>query len=338
MRVLILGDAAGNSGPSNVHREFINHWPEEDQIDYVRANNKIGFIREGVTKGMKCDVILSPLVNFPCIAAQDILHVLGKPIVSFNHGYVPYENEINGIGHSQWWIRRYVAALRSANVVVANSMFQKNFILRFQPELVGRIQSVALGIDHFSQRITNDRGIRPTVVVSGGTRKVKGNDVVARAASLLLERGTDLSLRVYGRKYDDGGFLANALPDDIGEECMLGHVDHEVFLKSLNESRLFVMNSRHDSFGMSIFDALKEGCSVLISRECGALEALEVESCDVVEDCEDVQEVAHKMSYLLEHPNAERLYRSIDFAKYSWDNQTARLREICADCCLQAQG
>lgn len=330
MKVLILGDAVGNSGPSNVHRNFIEHWPDVDQIDYVYAPNKAGFVREGVTKGLNCDVVLSPLVNFPCIAAHGILHALGKPIVCFNHGYISYENDMNGIGHSQWWIRRYEAALRSADAVVANSSFQRDFILRYQSELVDRIQSVALGIDFFPQSASNADRVNPVAVVSGGTRKIKGNDVVARAVSLLHTQGIYLGFKVYGRKYDDGGFLVGSLPDGIDEGCLFGHVDHDEFLKSLNKSSLFVMNSRHDSFGLSLFDALREGCSVLVSRNCGALEVLEIEDCDVVEDCENVQEVADKMAYLLDHPNAERLYKTIDFEKYSWDNQVARLREICA--------
>lgn len=321
-----------------MHRELIGHWPDADHIDYVHANDKVGFVREGVAEGLKSDVILSPLVNFPCIAAQDALHLLGKPVVCFNHGYIPFENEMNGIGHSEWWLRRYRAALRSADCVVANSSFQRDFILRHQPELRDRAKSIDLGIDYFPQRETHADGRRPVVVVSGGTRKVKGNDVVARAVSLLRERGCNLDLRVYGRKYDDGGFLVGVLPEDIGERCLLGHIDRDEFLESLNHSSLFVMNSRHDSFGLSVFDALREGCSVLVSRNCGALEVLGVEDCDVVEDCEDVREVAYKMVYLLEHPNAKRLYETIDFDACSWDRQVSCLREICAQAVANKRG
>ena len=319
----------GNSGPSNVHKELIKHWPSGDQIDCVHAKGKIGFILEGVKRGLSCDVIISPLVNLPCIVAQDMLHYLRKPIVCFNHGYIPYENEINKIGHSDWWIELYKNALRSANCIVANSAWQKEFILRYQPELRGRITHVSLGVDYFPQEKSRNGKMKPIVVVSGGNRKVKGNDVVAQAVSALRVRGIDLDLKVYGRQYDDDGRLAAALPSDIRKGCMRGHVDRAAFLASLNESSLFVMNSRHDSFGLSLFDALREGCSVLISRKCGALELLHVEPNDVVEDCENAREVAEKMAYLLMHPNAERLYSSIDFAKFNWGYQTAQLRDIC---------
>ena len=328
----------GNSGPSNVHRRLIEHWPDADRIDFVRTTSKIGFVCEGIAKGLKSDVVISPLVNFPCIATQDILHVLERPIVCFNHGYIPYENDINGIGHSKWWIKRYEATLRNADSVVANSSLQRDFILRYQPELEDRIQSLALGIDYFPQRKSKADGERPVAVVSGGTRRVKGNDVVAQAVTLLRKRGINLDFKVYGRKYDDGGYLAGSLPDGIGEGCLLGHVNHGDFLESLNRSSLFVMNSRHDSFGLSLFDALREGCSVLVSRNCGALEVLDTEDCDVVEDCEDVREVAAKMAYLLEHPNAKRLYETIDFDACNWDRRVSRLREICARAVADKRG
>lgn len=76
----------------------------------------------------------------------------------------------------------------------------------------------------------------------------------------------------------------------------------------------------------------------MVSRNCGALEVLRTEDCDVVEDCEDVQEVADKMAYLLEHPNAKRLYSTIDFDACSWDRQVARLREICAQVVADKRG
>lgn len=327
MRVLILGDAQGNSGPSNVHKEFLKHWPKDDRIDFVSARDKIGFIREGIAKGLKADVVISPLVNFPCILAHDVLHILGKPIVCFNHGYVAFENEINRLGHSQWWVNRYKEALRGSDCIVANSPLQRDFVLNYQPELADRMENVMLGIDRFIQISSHcDEGL-PIVVASGGSREIKGNDVVARACALLNENSPSCRLRVYGKV--EPGF-SSAEEWGVGEVCFMGQIPRCKFLKELNTSSLFIMNSRHDSFGLSLFDALREGCSVLVSRNCGALEVLDTEDCDVVEDCEDVREVADKTAYLLEHPNAKRLYATIDFDACCWDKQVSRLREICA--------
>ncbi len=327
MNVLILGDAQGNSGPSNVHKEFLRCWPKEDCIDFVTASDKIGFIKEGIIKGMKADVVISPLVNFPCIVAHDVLHFVGKPLVCFNHGYVAFENEINQLGHSQWWVNRYKAALRNSDYIVANSPLQQDFLLQYQPELASRIDNTMLGIDEFPQMRSRQTDGLSTIIVSGGSRSVKGNDVVIKAFSLLDKGKNPCHLRIYGTIDPDSSWASKW---DAGAIHVMGQVPRNKFLNELNQGSLFVMNSRHESFGLSLFDALREGCSVLVSRNCGALEVLRTEDCDVVEDCEDVQEVADKMAYLLEHPNAERLYSTIDFDACSWDHQVARLRETCA--------
>lgn len=330
MRVLILGDVQGNSGPSNVHKEFLKHWPRQDEVDFICAQDKVGFIREGLTKGRKADVILSPLLNFAMICTQDALHLAGKPIVCFNHGYVAFENEINQLGHSQWWVNRYKAALRSADLVVANSALQERFVLGYQPELEGRMDHILLGIDRFNQKEPHPVDGTSIVSVSGGSRAIKGNDVVAKATGILRSRGTDCRLRVYGRVDAEMPWLSELEKGDVSR--VMGQIDHDRFIEGLNQSNLFVMNSRHESFGLSVLDALRAGCSVLISKDCGVLEALSPKDSDVVENCEDAEEVAEKMAYLLEHPNAKRLYESIDFDEMSWDVQTRKLRNMCAKC------
>lgn len=336
MRVLILGDAQGNSGPSNVHKELLKHWPRQDEVDFVRAQDKVGFIREGLAKGRKADVVLSPLLNFAMICTQDALRLMGKPVVCFNHGYVAFENEINALGHSQWWVNRYKAALRSANLVVANSALQERFVLSYQPELEGRMTHILLGIERFEQEEPRPVDGAPIVSVSGGSRAIKGNDVVARAVGILRSRGTDCRLRVYGCVDADMPWLSELENGDASR--VMGQVDHGRFVHGLNQSSLFVMDSRHEPFGLSALDALRAGCSVLISKNCGVLEALSPKGSDVIKDCESAEEVAEKMAYLLEHSNAKRLYESIDFDAMSWDVQVGKLRDMCVEVAARKGG
>jgi glycosyltransferase involved in cell wall biosynthesis len=328
MRVLLLGDALGNSGPSNVHKELLHHWPDCDEIDYVRAQDKVGFIREGLAKGMKADVILSPLLNFPMICVQEIMHLMDKPIACLNHGYVAFENEINGLGHTRWWVNRYKSALREADLVVANSSLQERFVLSYQPELEGRTNHILLGIDAFDQMESHPAAGMPIVSVSGGSRAIKGNDVVAKAIRILRSRGINSRLDIYGHADAATPWLSELEKGDMSR--ILGQVDHDRFVNGLNRSSLFVMDSRHESFGLSALDAIRAGCTVLISKNCGVLEVLSSKDSDVIENCEDAEEVADKMAYLLEHPNASRLYKSIDFGAMSWDVQTVKLRDMCA--------
>lgn len=141
---------------------------------------------------------------------------------------------------------------------------------------------------------------------------------------------------VYGRVDAEMPYL-DALPKgDVAR--VMGQVGHDRFLEGLNRSSLFVMNSRHEPFGLSALDALRAGCSVLISKDSGVLEALSPKGSDIVQNCEDAEEVADKMAYLLEHPNARRLYESIDFDRLSWDVQTRKLRDMCAEAVERKRG
>lgn len=328
MRVLLFGDIARNGGPSNVHRELIEHWPAEDSIDYIHRQSKAGSFFEGLVKGLGADVIVSPCLSLTQIVAQGVLQAVGKPVVCFNHGYVVFENEINSLGHSERWLDWYRNALRSADLIVANSEFQASFVLKYQPELTRKMRSILLGIEQFDQMESSASNEGPKIIsLSGGSRPIKGNDVVFKACEILHSRGVDCQIQLYGR-YSNNDDLIKALPNgDVAR--VLGQVSHDSFLEGLNRSSLFVMNSRHESFGLSALDALRAGCSVLISKRSGVLETLSPRDSDIIENCEDAEEVADKIAYLLEHPNAKRLYASIDFDELSWYVQARRLRNMC---------
>ena len=329
-----------NNGPSNVHRMFVAHWPQDDSIDYVRSQSKAGFICEGLAKGIHADVVLSMCMNTAQILTHRMLHTIGKTIVCFNHGYVPFENRMNDLGHTERWLEWYRSSLRQAELVVANSKSHEDFVLSYQPELKGKTTNILLGVDHFKQMESSARTNSETVIaVAGGNRLIKGNDVVLEACRILRSRGTNACLDVYGSIYeiDDPRCTAiKTLPRSLGR--VMGQVDHRKFLEGLNRSSLFVMDSRHESFGLSTLDALRAGCSVLISRGCGVLEALNPNDSDIIEDCEDAEEVADKMAYLLEHPNAKRLYESINFDEMSWDTQVGKLRDLCVAAAVQRGG
>lgn len=227
-----------------------------------------------------------------------------------------------------------------AILVVANSKSHEDFVLSYQPELKGKTTNILLGVDRFKQMESSARTDSETVIaVAGGNRLIKGNDVVLEACRILRSRGTNAFLDVYGSIYeiDDPRCTAiKTLPRSLGR--VMGQVDHRIFLEGLNRSSLFVMDSRHESFGLSALDALRTGCSVLISKDCGVLEALSPKGSDVIKDCENAEEVAEKMAYLLEHSNAKRLYESIDFDAMSWDVQVGKLRDMCVEVAARKGG
>lgn len=95
------------------------------------------------------------------------------------------------------------------------------------------------------------------IAVSGGSRLIKGNDIVAKAVSRLRDKGLPCILVVYGDiGFDEPRIGESSIPDGL---IFKGQISHEAFLNDLTSVDLFIMNSRHDSFGMSALDALGAG-------------------------------------------------------------------------------
>lgn len=328
MYVFYLADIEGNTGPSNANRSFYNHWPDEDVILTLPTKGNLRKLASAVFNSLRCDIVITTGPSKVYKLVKRIMDIRNKPICAFCHGYAPYENVIEHLNLDQHILDDYVRWIESSNVVVTNSVIQKELIERYHPQV--HIEVVHLGVDSFirteSDRVGGTHG-KLTVSVSGGTRFCKGNEVVAKAVDLLIEQGYEIELRVYGRQY-----AANEQLDACLRRCgkYYGQVDRRSFLMGLQDSDIFVMNSRHESFGLSSIDALGMGCSLLISTHCGVKEILNLNESDLIYDTEDANEIARKIKELLLSPNGMRLANSIDFDRTCWSFASRELREICA--------
>ena len=99
------------------------------------------------------------------------------------------------------------------------------------------------------------------------------------------------------------------------------------------KSELFVLNSICESFGLSVFDALFCGCSVLVSNVAGSLDLLDATEHDIIYDPMNEDEITEKIDYLLKYPNNNRLLSSLDFDKISYKAEVRRLQQFCDELC-----
>lgn len=328
MKVLLLSEVKSGHGPGYVNAKLVEHWPEVQGITVVEHTSKLGKTMDSLLKGVSADVILSAAGDWMEMTACSVLRRFGKPIVCFNHGYVPYENIINNLGLSNRKISAYKRYLSSAKAIIANSEYQMRTVEQAQPELKGILTYVNNAIEPFSRG--NTLPGRPgliRVAASGGTRPIKGNDVVAKAVSLLRKDGIDCSLDLFGHTYAENERLKVFV--DRGEVHLRGQLPTEEFLNDLGNVDVFVMNSRHEPFGLSALEAIRGGCSLLLSRNCGVAGVLDAREEDLIDDCEDEFEVARKIAWLYKHPNGERLYESIDFDSLNWDVAAQHVYESC---------
>ncbi|HJG31206.1 MAG TPA: glycosyltransferase [Collinsella ihuae] len=331
MKIAFLSSTTGNKGPSNVHCELVAHWPAGDSLSFPSQSPKLFKIFDSIRKGIKADVVFSGDADWPELVSCRVLCALGKPIVCFNHGYVPYENEINHLGLSQMKMDAYRKYLSESYAVVANSKLQMEFVAREQPDLVGKLSYVNNAVDPFEQlkHYPSESSII-RVAVSGGTRPIKGNEAVARAIKLLNQEGHRATLQIFGRDYADNPELSELL--ELPYIQMKGQVSHSQFVKELQDIDVFVMNSVHEPFGLSALDAISAGASLLLSRHCGVQGIMSLTGKDIINDVSCSHEIAEAIVYLRNNPNSKRLYQSIDFSKLNWSSTSMGLRDIMANC------
>lgn len=254
---MLVGDVSDNSGPSNVHRELIAHWPAEEGLLVPRWSNAVSKLMSVVAASMRCDVLLTTGAGRLGAIAWAIARKRNVPIIVLVHGYLPYENEVNNLGLSDEIVREWRLMLHTADAVVTNCEFHADCLRAAEPDIAEKVRWFNLGIEPFVPRDHVSQGDVIRVAVSGGTRPIKGNEVVARAVSVLQQQGHRVELLVFGRAYADNPQLEGALR--VCDGRMVGQVSQRAFLDTLSGIDVFVMNSRRESFGMSAIDALAGG-------------------------------------------------------------------------------
>ena len=148
---------------------------------------------------------------------------------------------------------------------------------------------------------------------------------ICEAVKILREEsGEDYRLVVTG---DTGADSEAVDAYDFVEDRGIVSFDENV--KLYGKAALFIQNSSFETFGLAPVEALVCGCSVLLSRQIGALEVIRnISDTDVIENFEDPHEIASKIKHILNEPNAARLQEGIDRETYSWKERSAALERM----------
>ena len=330
MRIFILGGIDDNAGPTNVNKQLMRCWDKQDEI---RTNSGKGIKRllGGIEGALWADCVIHSGGGISSSIPVFILRGIRRPYITIAHGFLPYENEINGFGYPQWKISLFLANLRGSHIIVNVSDRQREFIAARVPEVKDKLRVIYNGIER-KDLPPDDANTREHIIAaSGGTRPIKNNAVVLKAVEKLNQDGFPCFMKLYGHITAEGGadLLDNAGHSPYAE--VMNQIDNEEFLRGLGQARVFVQNSIHEPFGLSAIDAIQQGCSLLVSKNCGVNGILELEPDDIIEDISDIDEIAQKIRLLMDHPNARRLADSIDYDRYSWKAGAEQLRKFCLE-------
>ena len=322
----LYGDACINAGPQNVNRSLVEN--SDECMLYVESHNK--YIRriEKLLKGLYCStVVLS--ADYKLFDIK-LFRLFGKRLVYIMHGCVQYENVINNLGLSKQRLLNEKKVLDESDIIVAVSENYSKWVKYKYPQYADKLTFVNNGLEiynvFYSHEVVAYKN-KFSIAVSGGNRPIKCNLEVCRAVDILIKEGMEIQIKAFGRFHDNGEQILN-----YHFVTQMGHMDKETYYSELRKTDLYVVASDTEPFGLVVGYAINCGCSLLMSKNVGAMSIFDnVLPEDVLYDNHDITEMASKIQHLLLHSNSKRLFDAVDKQKCSARQSYLDLKKICLD-------
>ena len=316
---LFVGEYVGNNGPTNVNLGIVSNLTEE--FSHIKASNKYLKVVEIVLKVLRSRVVVVSGISPYTFGAVKLASILGKKSIYIMHGCLAYETKVNNLSNMENAIKRENKILDKASLILAVSRKYSEWVGEQYPQYKEKIAFVNNGVmppNNSKNRCGEKK--RNKIAVVGGERPQKNNLVVSEVVETLAG---ELELYSYGRIYN---------PSNISKykwTNFTGLIPKEELLDELCTCNIFVLNSIVESFGLTIFDALNSGCSVLISDKAGATDLLDLQEMDIIYDPFDKEEIKEKLMYLLDNPNNERILAGLNYEELSFSKSVKKIQEYC---------
>lgn len=329
MKILFCGNYRKNTGPSQANRQLIKYFPRE--IDYLKSKNKIIEFLEAVFKVFKSDVVIfssARYINVPIICWAKLLR---KRCIYIVHGYTKAVTIIDNIPNPKVCKIESVCLEKSDLILCVSVPFLK-FMQNECPEYAHKMKDLTNPVDWDEMsKINSDENIKKDenlIISAGGDRKLKKNLQVAQAIETLnKEKGMNLRYEIYGAKSNPG--MTKEI-ENISCCSFIGNVSRAEFLDRLRISALYIQNSILESFGLAPVEAIICGNNLLISKYVGARDIIKgLKPEDIIDDPDNIEEMAAKIEAVLKNGNNGRLLNSIDRKTTSGNFAVNRLMEYC---------
>ncbi len=330
MKIFLAGDHYSGTGPANVTKYYIDNLPEGTL--YQKRRSKIARVPEILINTIRSDVVVYSGYSKQNLLGMRFAKKIGRPCAYIMHGCVEYENEINLVPDDEMSaVERQTMEL--ADLILAVSERFCAFLKDRYPEYADKIEPLTNGTDIFPKKDHNRHDVDPHMIfsVGGGMPRKKIRYICEAVGILRREYDPLMYLCVTGDKGADTDVI---LSYDFADVCGIVSFDEqkELFMKAA----VFVQNSCFETFGLAPIEALCCGCPVLCSKEVGALGLISTtDSGDVIDNCEDPEEIAEKIKHILESPNAGRLLDGIDIKRYSWKERSQALVQLLSELVLK---
>ena len=322
--LFIAGDNFSGTGPAIVTDALIRNAPKNTL--YLKSISKTGRAFELPAKLAKCDAVLFSGFSKQNIYGMDLCRLFGKKSAYLMHGCVEYENRMNRVP-DEGMARLERKMLEKTDLILAVSRQFEEWLKENYPQHAHKTEHLTNGIDWelMQEDVSVERRDPHGIITVGGGMPRKGIVNICRAIEKLVNDGyPDITLTVCG---DEGADTAeiNSFPFVKNE----GLVSHEKLMELYKKNRLFIQNSRFETFGLAPLEALLSQTEILISAKCGALSVIKkYEDSDIIKDTEDTDEIAEKIKNLFRQENHVRLLCELDKESTSWQARVRQLLKI----------
>lgn len=335
--ILVIGDYYSGTGPALVTRYYISAlsngaYPSSHgragagrvkEMDYIASTGKAARFFELLIKIPRASVLFLSGHSKQNILAMRIGRLFGKRSAYLMHGAVEYENGINRV-FDQEMAGDERKMMRMADLILAVSRQFEMWLKKNYPEYSSKISHVTNGVDWelLRENATEDERDPEGIISVGGGMPRKRIINVCRAVEMLNRKGHSITLKVAG----DRGADSEAI-DSFPFVKDLGLLPHDELMREYHRNKIFVQDSVFETFGLAPIEALLSYADLLISKECGALSVIKrTEDEDVINDPEDISEIASKLENLLEKENHTRLLVELDRENTSWKSRALELK------------
>jgi len=249
----------------------------------------------------------SALSTFQVAKSLDITTVLEAP--SFHHTWQDrfYDYPESDAAHARINERKDREIELADRIHTVSSLARKSYIDAGVPPEKVIATTIGCDISHFrplSDGNSSSSSASFTFIFVGHAGRRKGADTLLRACERLDQYGASYRLWIVGG-YDE------SLPRIRSESVnRLGWLSHDDLVHRYQQADCLVLPSRHDSFGMVVVEAMACGTPAIVSENTGAREAITENTSGWVLPADDVEALASRMKWCLDHDERVRKMRS----------------------------
>ncbi|HCE1998646.1 TPA: glycosyltransferase family 4 protein [Vibrio parahaemolyticus] len=261
-KVAYIGDMIKKNGPSNVDRRLL----EELDVLFIQSTDYKKLFSK-LQSLLSVKVIHSSNLNAMSLILFIFAILFNKKRTLSLHGLIKEEGKYRRIKFRRYFME-YILILLSNRIFVNSPLLKSQTLNNYKSIIKNDLIVIPNPIEfNKTQRFYGDES---KFICIGGGREEKGVLKTCQALDdYIKETGDSVSLTVLGEFGND----TDAIKMYPFVEY-LGFVDTHIVENNLKESAFFIQYSYQESFSLAVFEALKNGCKVLMSNKVGALDFL----------------------------------------------------------------